>query len=251
MHFPSYVYLWCLFQGFHLNRVQWAAPGSTEVALSCAWEGWGLGKPWCLPSCRLPASRWLPLSDGSERHVLPRAPQKVPAKLSACLTRDSSASKRVLCQPASPNEWHHPLGRALQGSEAETCAAVVSDISAEPSWSQMLPELWKWNQTSSSLLFSSLTKDAHYLKHPEHFCLFVFKVRVRIQTWQLVPTSFRSWTNAPGPTNLNSGNILGSSLQQTKISTFRQPNDTESCLQFLQTLQNTYRKLSMSQGLQI
>lgn len=32
--FPSCVYLRCLFQGFHLNKSEWAAPGRAEVAFA-------------------------------------------------------------------------------------------------------------------------------------------------------------------------------------------------------------------------
>lgn len=58
----------------------------------------------------------------------------------------------------------------FKGGNLRCCCAC--NTSAEPLQSQMLSELWKWNQAWKS---SPLTKDAHYLKHPEHFCLFVFE----------------------------------------------------------------------------
>lgn len=119
MHFPGDVYLWCLFQGFNLNKEEWAAEWSTEVAFSCALECRGLGWPGaCPPAGCLPADGCRSLMEESTPlHALTHAPQKITAKLSARRIPDSSASRAVLPPPASPNDCCNPRGRALRGSQ--------------------------------------------------------------------------------------------------------------------------------------
>lgn len=235
-HFPGYVYLWRLSQGSHLNKGEWAAPGGELRWLPWAGECCGLGKPWSLPAdgCRSLMEKPLQSSLLVWSVTALPPPDVCPASLRAPVSGTAT--------------WKSPA--RLRG--ANLCCCCQCGASAEPSPSQMLPELGKWNQIVFQVsFFSLLTKDARSWKHPECFCLFVLKVRVRIQAWRLVLTSLRSWRNAPSPTNWNSRNILGSSLHQTKISVFRQPNEKELYLRFLNTLHNTYRKPSMSQGLQL
>lgn len=226
MRFPSDVYLRCLFQGI----------SSKQSGLGCSWEHRGgslmclgvLGFGEALVPALLPADgcRSLMEASGSTAPSAPCAPQKFTAELSAPLIRDSSASRSAFCQSASPNDWCNPLGRALSGSEVESCDAALSVVHQ---LSFRRPGCCPSSESEIRLcqvsFFSPLTKDAHYLKHPEQFCMFVFKVQVRIQTWRLVLTSLRSWANVPGPTNWNSRNILDFFSQQTKIDMFRQLND--------------------------
>lgn len=85
------------------------------------------------PPCLLPASRWLPLTCGSERlygmfNLVLRRKSPSAAKCSVCLIYGRPASECIIHQSESPNDWHHPPGIALQGSKAGTCAVAVRVI---------------------------------------------------------------------------------------------------------------------------
>lgn len=56
--------------------------------------------------------------------LVPRRKSQGAAKCSVCRRCERPASECVILQSERPEDCHRPLGRALQGSEAETWAAV-------------------------------------------------------------------------------------------------------------------------------
>lgn len=177
----------CAFSWSHLSLVSVSSISSEVIKRSGLLLGhWGgsfihlqtlsFGEALCdSPPCLLPASRWLPLSYGSEWlhctvYLVLRRKSECCKML--CLSNLWQAWLQMYSLPIWKPKWltTSVWKNSSRFKGRNRCCCCACNTSAEPSQSQMLPELWKWNQVWKS---SPLTKDTHYLKHPEHFCLFV------------------------------------------------------------------------------